>query len=226
MRNSFTGPSTQVQPQHPTLEQQLSVLVSVQAERDEEFVDIQARLRDTQAQLDELLLSRDQQIGQYERKLEAVCLRLADAEKGLTLLDKLVVSHDQQVTDMSAKLEAKESELGAVRLRLTDAEKGLTLLDKSHDQLVTDMSAKLEAKESELEAVRLRLTDAEKALTKSKAEADTLRAQKITDSRNRDEDQVTRELMERMQAIEDEVARGSKRWSEKSIEEMVCRNER
>jgi hypothetical protein len=37
--------------------------------------------------------------------------------------------------------------------------------------------AKLEAKESELEAVRLRLADAEKGLTKSKAEADTLRAQ-------------------------------------------------
>jgi hypothetical protein len=213
-----------VQPQHPTLEQQPSVSVSVQTERDEEFVDMQTKL-------DELLLSRDQQIGQYERKLEAVCLRLADAEKGLTtltLLDKMVVSHDQLVTDMSAKLEAKESELEAVRLRLTDAEKGLTLLDKlvvSHDQQVTDMSAKLEAKESELEAVRLRLTDAEKVLTNSKAEADTLRSQNITDSRNRDEDQVTRELMERMQAIEDEVARGSKRWSEKSIEEMVCRNE-
>ena len=166
LRKSPTGPSTQKQPQR------LSVSVCVQTERDEELLDMQTRLRDTQAKLDELLLSRDQQIGQYERKLEAVCLRLADAEKcltTLTLLDKLVASHDQ---------------------------------------LVTDMSAKLEAKESELEAVRLLLTDAEKALTKSKAEADTSCAQNMTDSRNRDEDRVTRELMERMQAIEDEMARG------------------
>jgi hypothetical protein len=40
---------------------------------------------------------------------------------------------------------------------------------------------------------------------------------------NRDEDQVTRRLMERMRALESEVA--SKRWNEKSIEEMECRNE-
>jgi hypothetical protein len=168
------------------LGQQLSVSVSVQTERDEEFVDMQARLRDMQAKLEELLLSRDQQIGQYERESEAVRLRLADAEKGLTSLDELVVSHDQQVTDIRAKLEEKESEL---------------------------------------EAVRLRLTDAEKVLTKSKAEADTLCAHNVTDSRNRDEDRVTRGLMERMQAIEDEMAWGSKGRNEKSIVDMVCRNE-
>jgi uncharacterized membrane protein YqiK len=85
----------------------------------------------------------------------------------------------------------------------------------------TNLRAKLEANESELEAVRLRLTDAEKGLAKSKAEADTLRAQTDTGSVNRDDDQVTR-LMERMRALED-VA--SKRWNEKSIEEMECRNE-
>jgi len=49
-----------------------------------------------------------------------------------------------------------------------------------------------------LEAVRLRLTDAEKGLTKSKAEADILRTQAATGSVNRDEDQVTHRLMERM----------------------------
>ena len=97
-----------------------------------------AELADMQARLDELVVSRDQQVGQYEK------------------------------------------ELGNVR-------------------------AKLEANESELEALRLRLTDAENGLTKSKAEADTLRAQNATGSVNRDEDQVTR-LLERMQALEVEVA--------------------
>jgi hypothetical protein len=90
-----------------------------------------------------------------------------------------------------------------------------------YERELTNLRAKLEANESELEAVRLRLTDAEKGWTKSKSEADTLRAQTATGSANRDEDQVTR-LMERMRALE-EVA--SKRWNEKSIEDMECRNE-
>ena len=85
------------------------------------------------------------------------------------------------------------------------------------------MRAKLEAKESKLEAVRSRLTDTEKGWSKSKAEADTLRAQTATGSVNRDEDQVTGRLMERMRALEAEVA--SRQWNEKSIEDMECRNE-
>ena len=60
-------------------------------------------------------------------------------------------------------------------------------------------------------------------MTKSNEEADTLRAQNATGSVNRDEDQVTRRLLERVRALEVEVA--SKRWNEKSIEKMECRNE-
>jgi hypothetical protein len=95
--------------------------------------------------------------------------------------------------------------------------------DHRHEKELANARSKLEANESELEAVRLRLTDAEKSLTKSKAEADTLRAQIATGSVNRDEDQVTRRLMERVGAIEAEVA--SKRWNEKRIAEMECQNE-
>jgi hypothetical protein len=193
----------------PELERQLSVPVPVDTERDGELVDVRGRLRDIQAQLDDLLLSRRQQVVQYERELAS----------------------------MRAKLEVNESELEAVRLRLADAEKDLTSLDElvvSHDQKVgqlekelTDMRAELETKESELEAVRSRFTDAEEVSTKGNAKADKFRAQYTTDSMNRDGDQVTRGLMERMEAIEDEIARGSgsKRWNEKSIGEMVCRNE-
>ena len=94
-----------------------------------------------------------------------------------------------------------------------------------YEKELANMRAKLEAKESELEAVRLRLTDAEMDLTKSKAEADELRAQNATGSANAsgDEHQVTRRLIERVRVIEAEMA--SKRWNEKSIEEMECRNE-
>ena len=129
---------------------------SLVKQRDVELEDMQARHNDMQAKLDELLLSRDQQNGQYEKEF-------------------------------------------------------------------ANVRAKLEAKESELEAVRLRLTDAEKSLAKSKVEANTLHAQTATGSVNRNEDQVTRRLMERVRALEAEVV--SKRWNEKSIEEMECRNE-
>ena len=108
-----------------------------------------------QAKLNELLLSRNQQIGQYEEELAIV-------------------------------------------------------------------RAKLEANESELDAVRSRLTDAEKGLTKSKAEVGKIRAQSATGSVNGG-GEVSRRLMERVRAIEAEMV--SKRWNEKSIEEMECRNE-
>jgi hypothetical protein len=133
-------------------------LTSLVKQRDVEPVDTQAGLRDMQAKLDELLLSRDQQIGQYEKEL----------------------------ANVRAKLETNESELEAVRLRLTDAEKGLTT-------------------------------------GKSKGDADASRAQTAAGSLNKDEEQDTRRLMERLRALETEVA--SRRWNEKSIEEMECRNE-
>jgi hypothetical protein len=117
-------------------------------------------------------------------------------------------------------VEQRDAELVDLQARLDEL---LLSRDRQHEKEPADVRAKLEAKESELEAVRLRLTDAEKGWIKSKAEADILRAQTATGSVNRDENQVTRRLMERMRALESEVA--SKRWNEKSIEEMECRNE-
>jgi len=80
----------------PEDRQLIRTLLVKQIQKDAELVDMQARLGNVQAKLDELLLSHDQQIGQYENEL----------------------------TNVRAKLEAKESELEAVRLRPTDAEKG------------------------------------------------------------------------------------------------------
>ena len=69
----------------------LVMQTSLMEQRNAELVDMQAKLY-------ELVVSRDQQVGQYEKEL----------------------------ANVRAKLEAKESELEAVRLRLTDAEEGLT----------------------------------------------------------------------------------------------------
>jgi chromosome segregation ATPase len=214
---------------------------SLVEKRDAELVDTQAKL-----------VSCDRQAGQYEKELanmrakleakeselEAVRLRLPDAEKGWTSLDELIVSPDQvgqyekELANVRAKLEAKESELEAIRLQLPDAEKRWTSLDElivspaqvgQYEKELANVRAKLEAKESELEAVRLQLTDAERDLNKSKAGANELRAQTATGSVNIDEDhwQITRRLMERMRVLEMALTR----WNDKSIEGMECRNE-
>ena len=130
----------------------------------------------------------------------------------------LVEQRDAVLMDMEARLRDMEAKL----------DESLISRDRQiqrYERELANVRAKLEAKESELEAVRLRLTDAEKAcgLAKSKPEADTSHAQTVTGSANGDEDQVARRLMERVRAIEAEIA--SKRWNEKSIEEMECRNE-
>ena len=124
----------------------------------------------------------------------------------------LLREHEDRLLAQTSLVKQKDVELVDMRARLGQYEKDLT-----------NVLAKLEANEFELEGVRLRLTNAEKSLTRSKAEAEVLRAQTATGSVDRDEGQVTRSLMERVRAIEAEIA--SKGWSEKSIEEMGCRNE-
>jgi hypothetical protein len=85
------------------------------------------------------------------------------------------------------------------------------------------MRGELEASKSELAAFRLRLADTENGGAKSKAEADTYRTPTATGLVNADEDRVVHKLMERMQAMEAEMA--SLRGNEKSFEMMECRNE-
>jgi hypothetical protein len=77
--------------------------------------------------------------------------------------------------------------------------------------------------EANVSPIRLRLTDAENGWAKSKAEAETLYTPTAKSPNNMEEGQITRMLMERMQAMEAEIA--SLRRSEKSFEMMECRNE-
>ena len=163
-----------------------------------ELVDMKSKLKSREAKLDELLLSFDQQTERHEEELANVRAKLGAKESKLEA--------------KKSKLEAKESELEAKKSEL-----------KANESRLKAKESKLKAKESELEALRLRLADAESGLTKSKAE--TLRwAKDATGSVNRDEDQGTRRLMERMRAIEAQIA--SKRWNEKGIEDMECSNEK
>jgi hypothetical protein len=90
-----------------------------------------------------------------------------------------------------------------------------------------EVHAKLEARQSELAAVRLRLADTSEngcaKSAKSKAEGDRYRTQTATGLVNTDEDRLVHRLMERVGAMEAEMA--SLRWNEKRFEKMERRNE-
>ena len=173
---------------------------------------------------------RDQQISELTAKLavKSALLKLSEANAaeaaetakrtGLELRE-----HADQLLVQTSLVKQRDVELRYMQEKLDQQSQQIGQHEKDLKEL-SNVRAKLEAKESELEAIRSRLTDAEKDLIKSKAEADTLRAQTAaTGSVNRDEDQVTRRLMERMRALEVEMT--SKRWNEKTIEDMECRNE-
>ena len=213
VRKSSTGPRTQEQPQHPVsssegegtrlkLEGQLSVLLAAQTERDQRIAQLAHELTLKSA----LLEQAETNAAEAAKRAR---LELREHADRLLVQTSLVEQRDSEHVDMQARLDE---------------------LLLSHDQQVgqyeeelTNVRAKLEAKESELEALRSRFADAEDGLTKSKTGPDTFRAKATTGAVDRDEDQVTRRLMERIRAIEAEMA--SKRWDEKDIEEMECRNE-
>ena len=181
------------------LERQLSALLTAQTERDQQVAQLTAKLAVKSA----LLEQAEANVAEAAKRAG---LELREHTDQLLMQISPVKQRDVELRYMQARLDHQSQQIG------------------QHEKELANMRAKFEAKESELEAVRLRLTDAEKDLIKSKAEADTLRAQTAaTGSVNRDGDQVTRRLMERMQALEAEMT--SKRWNEKSIEDMVCRNE-
>ena len=141
-------------------------------------------------------------------------------------LDELMLSRDEH---LRTALEQAQSALQKATSRAAEAN------ERSQRELA-EVHAKLEARESELAAMRLRFADAEDGWAKSKAEADTLRVrtEAAADTLrggsqagarlvNMDVDRVTSRLMERVRAVEAEMA--SLRGNEKSIEEMECRNE-
>jgi hypothetical protein len=177
------------------LERQLSVSLAAQTERDQRIARLTAVFEQAEANAAEAATRAELELRQHADRLltqtSLVEQRNAEIVDMQARLDKLLLSRDQQVGQY-------ENEL-------------------------TNVRAKLEAKESELEAVRLRLTDAEKGWTKSKAEADTLRAQTATGFVNRDEDQVTRRAYGTRASYRRQ--NGVKAVEREEIEEMECRNE-
>jgi vacuolar-type H+-ATPase subunit I/STV1 len=180
------------------LERQLSVSLTTQTERDQRIVQLTDELA-----LNSALLEQAETNATEAAKRAG--LELREHADRLLMQSSRVKQRDVERRDMQAKPPSRDQQI------------------EQYEKELANMRVKLEAKESELEAVRLRLEDAEKGWIKSKAEADVLRAQTAAGFVNRDEDQVIRMLMERVWAIEAQIA--SMRWNEKGIAAMECRNE-
>ena len=137
-------------------------------------------------------------------------------------LDELVVSRDQHVRALEQAQSALQTAESHAAVANERSQRACEQIQRYKTELA-EVHAELKAGRSELEAVRLRLTDAEIGLAKSKAEADTLRALTTAGLVGADEDRLTRGLLERIRAMEVEMA--SQRWSEKSLEALETRNE-
>ena len=183
------------------LKRELSKMLAAQTERDRDF----AQLIDQLAQKDALL----------EREEEAKKRARLELRELQAKFDDLMLSRDQA-------LEQSQSALQKATFSAAEANEQ-SQPKCEHETVLAELLSKLKAKESELATVNSRLTDAEDGWAKSKAEADTLRAQTATGLINMDVDRVMRRLMERVQSVEAEMS--ALRGNEKSIESMECRNE-
>jgi chromosome segregation ATPase len=170
---------TDVQEQHATLDAELRESADRLLAQTSLADQRDAELASTQVQVEDLLLSRDQHVRALEQAQSALQKATSRARE--------VDEENQRAREQIVQY---ETDLAEVRFEL-------------------------EAKMSELEAIRLRLTEAENAWAKSREEADAFRALTTTGlgelldthrDLKTDEDRLTRGHVERVQALEAEVA--------------------
>jgi chromosome segregation ATPase len=170
---------TDVQERHATLDAELREQADRLVAQTSLAEQKDAELVNAQSQIEELLLSRDQHV----RALEQAQSALQKATSRASEVDE----QSQHTREQAVQYVAELSEL----------------------------RGELEARLSELESLRTRLTDAENSWAKSREEADAFRALTTTGlgelldthrDLKTDEDRLTRGHVERVQAMEAEVA--------------------
>jgi hypothetical protein len=206
------------------------------------------RVVELEQQMSAMLAERDQRLAQLTEELALKSSLLERAEANAAEATKRAGpeprEHADRLLGQTSLVEHKDAELVKMRGKLDElilsrdrAQSALQIAtsraavadersQRASEQYETELAevrAELKAGRSELEAVRLRLTEAEIGWAKSKAEADTLRTLTTAGLVGADEDRMTRGILERIRAMEDEMA--SQRWSEKSFEALETRNE-
>jgi hypothetical protein len=215
------------------LERQLSATLAAKMERDQRLVLLTEELALRSAILEQAeanAVEATKRAGQEPREpadrllAQTSLVEHKDTElvRMQAKLDELVVSRDQHVRALEQAQSALQTAESHAAVANERSQRACEQIQRYKTELA-EVHAELKAGRSELEAVRLRLTDAEIGLAKSKAEADTLRALTTAGLVGADEDRLTRGLLERIRAMEVEMA--SQRWSEKSLEALETRNE-
>ena len=190
------------------LERRLSEMLAAQTERDR-----------YNAQLINQLAQKSALLEQTEAEAADAGLELRELQ---AKLDELMLSRDE----LLRTLERAQSALQKATSPAADAsERSPCACEqiKEYETELAEVRAELKEKKSELEAVRLQLTNAKDDWAKSSTKAEKWHAQNTAGPANANEDGDTVGIMERMKAMEAQIA--SLRWSEKSFEMIECRNE-
>jgi chromosome segregation ATPase len=189
---------TDVQERHAALDTELRenadrllAQTSLVEQKDAELVNVQA-------QLDELLLSRDQHVRALEQAqsaLQKATSRAAEVDEQSQRAREQVGQYEGELAELRGELETRTTELEATRLRLTNAEnawtksreeadafralttRGLGELLDAHRDLKTDEdrftrghAERVQAMEAEVASLRVMLKDATKRLEDSHGE--------------------------------------------------------
>lgn len=189
---------TNVQEQHAALDAELReqadrllAQTSLVEQKDAELVNVQA-------QLDDLLLSRDQHVRALEQAqsaLQKATSRAAEVDEQSQRAREQVGQYEGEIAELRGELETRTSELEAVRLRLTNAENAWTksreeadafraltttglgeLLDAhrdlktEEDRFTRGHAERVQAMEAEVASLRVMLKDATKRLEDSHGE--------------------------------------------------------
>ena len=175
------------------------------------------RVTELERQLSETKIERDRCIAQLTDELALKSALLEKAEANAAEEKKRA---GLELRELQAKLDesllTRDHALEQAQSALQKASCAAEANEQSQREL-TETRAELEASKSESAAFRLRLADTENGC---KVEADTYRTPTAKGLVNMDEDRVVHRLLERMQAMEAEIA--SLRWNEKSFEMMEC----
>ena len=159
----------------------------------------------------------------WERRVAQLTGELAQKSALLEQAEANAVGAKKRAVVEQRKMQAKLDELLLSRDHVLQRASRATEADKRSQRELAEVRPELQARNSELAPVHSRPKDAESGWAKNKAEADISGANTVANVVNTDEGGVMRRLMERMRAVEAEIA--SLRGNEKSFEIMECRNE-
>ena len=194
--------------------------------RESELAAVRSRLTEAQRDLQKATSCATEADERSQRELAEVYARLEESESELAAVRLRLT--DAEDGWAKSKIEWSQRDLQKATSHAAEAnERSKRVCEQigEYETKLAEVRAELEEKKSELEAVRLQLTDAngDDGGAKSSAKAEKSSAQNMAGPLNTEEGRVTRGIMDRMRAMEAQIA--SLRWNEKGFEMMECRNE-